>query len=160
MASFQHAQRVRGVGEDPGCGRIETERREKEMWIVAIAWMYVTLMMALAEATSPQGTVLGAVFTFLMYGVGPLALVLYLLGAPARRKSIRQAEQAELLRLREQAARTEQPEQAATAQNAPPNPEQGPVDATQQASASAQADGGGLPTAAPVAPVREEPPGR
>lgn len=130
------------------------------MWIVAIAWMYVTLMMALAEATSPQGTVLGAVFTFLMYGVGPLALVLYLLGAPARRKAIRQAEQAELLRLREQAARTEQPEQAATAKNAPPSPEQGPVDAAQQASASAQADGGGLPTAAPVAPVREEPPGR
>lgn len=122
------------------------------MWIVAIAWMYVTLMMALAEATSPQGTVLGAVFTFLMYGVGPLALVLYLLGAPARRKAIRQAEQAELLRLREQASRAEQ---AATAQNAPPSPEQ---DAA--GSARAQADGGGLPTAAPIAPVREEPPGR
>lgn len=122
------------------------------MWIVAIAWMYVTLMMALAEATSPQGTVLGAVFTFLMYGVGPLALVLYLLGAPARRKAIRQAEQAELLRLREQASRAEQ---AATAQNAPPSPEQDAAD-----SARAQADGGGLPTAAPVAPVREEPPGR
>jgi hypothetical protein len=145
------------VGEDPGCGRIETERREQEMWIVAIAWMYVTLMMALAEATSPQGTVLGAVFTFLMYGVGPLALVLYLLGAPARRKAIRQAEQAELLRLREQAAQTEQ---TAIAQSAQPSPEQGPADAAQQASASAQADGGGLPTAAPVAPVREEPPGR
>ena len=28
------------------------------MWIVAIAWIYVALMMALAEATSPQGTVL------------------------------------------------------------------------------------------------------
>ena len=65
------------------------------MWIVAIAWMYVTLMMALAEATSPQGTVLGAVFTFLLYGVGPLALVLYLMGAPARRKAILQAERAE-----------------------------------------------------------------
>lgn len=122
------------------------------MWIVAIAWMYVTLMMALAEATSPQGTVLGAVFTFLMYGVGPLALVLYLLGAPARRKAIREAEQAELLRLREQASRAEQ---AATAQNAPPSPEQDAAD-----SARAQADGGGLPTAAPIAPVREEPPGR
>lgn len=127
------------------------------MWIVAIAWMYVTLMMALAEATSPQGTVLGAVFTFLMYGVGPLALVLYLLGAPARRKAIRQAEQAELLRLREQASRAEQ---AATAQNAPPSPEQGATDSAQQASARAQADGSGLPTAAPIAPVREEPPGR
>lgn len=62
------------------------------MWIVAIAWIYVTLMMALAEATSPQGTVLGAVITFLFYGVGPLALVLYLMGAPARRKALRRAE--------------------------------------------------------------------
>jgi hypothetical protein len=31
------------------------------MWIVAIAWMYVALMMALAEATSTQGSVLGAI---------------------------------------------------------------------------------------------------
>lgn len=103
------------------------------MWIVAIAWMYVTLMMALAEATSPQGTVLGAVFTFLLYGVGPLALVLYLMGAPARRKAILRAE-------REALARQQQ------------------ADAPH--SDGEQADGGSLPAAAPVAPVREEPPGR
>ena len=30
------------------------------MYLVAIAWLYVALMMALAEATSTQGTVLGA----------------------------------------------------------------------------------------------------
>jgi type II secretory pathway pseudopilin PulG len=65
------------------------------MWIVAIAWMYVALMMALAEATSTQGSILGAVITFLMYGVGPLALVLYLMGAPARRRARRAAEEAE-----------------------------------------------------------------
>lgn len=65
------------------------------MWIVAIAWMYVAVMMALAEATSPQGSVLGAVITFLMYGVGPLALVLYLMGTPARRRARRAAEEAE-----------------------------------------------------------------
>lgn len=63
------------------------------MWIVAIAWMYVALMMALAEATNPQGTVLGAIVTFLFYGVGPLALVMYLLGTPQRRARRRQAEQ-------------------------------------------------------------------
>jgi hypothetical protein len=57
------------------------------MYLVAIAWLYVTLMMALAEATHPQGTVLGAVFTLLLYGVGPLALVLYLMGTPLRRKA-------------------------------------------------------------------------
>ncbi|MDX9843473.1 MAG: hypothetical protein RBT42_06910 [Aquabacterium sp.] len=65
------------------------------MWIVAIAWMYVAVMMALAEATSTQGSILGAIITFVMYGVGPLALVLYLMGTPARRRARRAAEEAE-----------------------------------------------------------------
>lgn len=113
------------------------------MWIVAIAWMYVTLMMALAEATSPQGTVLGAIFTFLLYGVGPLALVLYLLGAPARRKAILKAE-------REAWARQRDPLEAASpGAMAPPS---------EPASGGVQTDGSGLPPAASVAPVREEPP--
>lgn len=59
------------------------------MFLIAIAWIYVVLMMAIAEATSPVGTVLGAFFTFVLYGVGPLALVLYLLNTPARRKARR-----------------------------------------------------------------------
>jgi len=62
------------------------------MWIVSIAWLYVTLTMSLAEATNPQGTVLGAVITFAFYGLAPLALVLYLMGTPARRRSLRAAE--------------------------------------------------------------------
>jgi hypothetical protein len=57
------------------------------MLIVGIAWLYVTLMMAVAEALHPNGTVLGAVMTFLLYGVGPVALVLYLLATPMRRKA-------------------------------------------------------------------------
>ena len=64
-------------------------------WLIAVAWIYVALLMALAEGTSPQGSWLGAAITFLMYGVGPLALVTYLLGAPARRKAIRARERAE-----------------------------------------------------------------
>lgn len=56
------------------------------MYLVAIAWIYVVLMMAVAEAMSPQGTVLGAVVTLLLYGVGPLALLLYILGTPHRRR--------------------------------------------------------------------------
>lgn len=60
--------------------------------IVAIAWMYVVLMMALAEALSPQGTVLGAIVTLLLYGVAPLALVLYLMGTPMRRQRQRERE--------------------------------------------------------------------
>lgn len=66
------------------------------MYLVAIAWIYVVLMMAVAEATSPQGSVLGAVFTFLLYGILPLAIVLYILGTPVRRKRLRAQEAAEM----------------------------------------------------------------
>lgn len=55
------------------------------MYLVVIAWIYVALMMAVAEATHPLGTVLGAIFTFLLYGAAPVALVVYLMGRPARR---------------------------------------------------------------------------
>ena len=46
------------------------------MYIVPIAWLYVALMMAVAEATSSQGTVLGAFFTFVLYGLMPIGLLL------------------------------------------------------------------------------------
>ncbi|MEO8059750.1 MAG: hypothetical protein ABI671_15660 [Burkholderiales bacterium] len=62
------------------------------MFLVAIAWMYVVLMVAVVEATSPQGTVLGAVFTLLLYGLLPLGIVLYLLSSPARRRLRREQE--------------------------------------------------------------------
>ena len=62
------------------------------MHLVAIAWIYVVLMMAVAEAISSQGTVLGAVITFILYGLLPLALVMYILGTPMRRRR-RRAEQ-------------------------------------------------------------------
>lgn len=62
------------------------------MYIVAIAWMYVVLMMTVAEALSPQGSVIGAVFTFLLHGVLPLSIVLYVMGTPARRRARQRAE--------------------------------------------------------------------
>lgn len=65
------------------------------MYLIAIAWMYVVVMMALAEALSPQGTVLGAIFTLLLYGCLPVTLVMYLLGTPMRRRALRAAEAAE-----------------------------------------------------------------
>lgn len=65
------------------------------MHLVAIAWMYVVLMMSVVEALSPQGTVIGAVFTFLLYGLLPLSVVLYILGTPARRKALKVAQAAE-----------------------------------------------------------------
>ncbi len=64
------------------------------MHIVAVAWLFVVLLMTLAEATSPQGTVLGAFFTLLLYGLLPLSIVLYLMGTPMRRRARRAAEAA------------------------------------------------------------------
>jgi hypothetical protein len=51
-------------------------------------------MMAVAEATNSNGTVLGAVVTFVLYGLAPVSLVVYLMAAPARRRAIRAREQA------------------------------------------------------------------
>lgn len=69
------------------------------MYIIPIAWLYVALMMAVAEATNTNGTVLGAVITFLLYGVGPVALVFYLMGAPARRRALKAKDAADLAKL-------------------------------------------------------------
>ncbi len=57
------------------------------MYLVAIAWMYVVLMMSIVEALSPLGTVLGALFTFALYGLLPLGIVIYILGTPMRRRA-------------------------------------------------------------------------
>jgi mannose/fructose/N-acetylgalactosamine-specific phosphotransferase system component IID len=66
------------------------------MYLVAIAWMYVVLMMAVAEATSSTGTVLGALITFVLYGVLPLSIIIYLMRSPQRRAQRRAQEQQEL----------------------------------------------------------------
>ena len=105
------------------------------MWIVAIAWMYVTLMMALAEATSPQGTYLGAVITFVFYGVAPTALVMYLLGTPGRRRVRRQAEAEAHAQYLAQRAQTEQQE---------PTPTSEPAASSAQADASSHAAGAAI----------------
>lgn len=97
------------------------------MHLVIIAWLYVALMMAVAEATNTTGTVLGAVITFVLYGLLPVGLVVYIMGTPARRRAIKAREQAQ----REAAA------QASDSALAP--------------------DQGGQPAADPLAPVRKEP---
>lgn len=70
------------------------------MHIVAVGWLYVALMMAVAEATNTNGTVLGAFFTFVLYGALPVSLVMYLMNTPARRRRIREREAAELAQRR------------------------------------------------------------
>lgn len=62
------------------------------MHIVAIAWLYVVALMALAEGLAIGGSWLGAAITFLLYGLVPGSIALYLFGTPARRAARRRAE--------------------------------------------------------------------
>lgn len=57
--------------------------------LVAIGWLYVTLLMALTETTLVRQIV-----TFVLYGAFPLSIVLYLLATPARRRARRAREAA------------------------------------------------------------------
>ncbi|MFL6625269.1 MAG: hypothetical protein ACJ8G1_02210 [Vitreoscilla sp.] len=57
------------------------------MLIVAVGWAYVVLMMVLAEALGPGGTVLGAIVTLCLYGLLPLAIVLYIGNTRARARA-------------------------------------------------------------------------
>ncbi len=66
------------------------------MYILVIGWVYVAMMMAIAEAMHVDGTVLGGIITFVLYGLGPVALAVYLMQTPARRKA-RKAREAESL---------------------------------------------------------------
>ena len=109
------------------------------MYLIVIAWMYVVLMMSVAEATSSTGTLLGALLTFFLYGVGPLALVMYLLGAPARSKAIKQRNALALAALKAQASDVDAGSQAASV----------------EPDAGGHAPGGALDGG--VAPVRKEP---
>jgi membrane protein implicated in regulation of membrane protease activity len=65
------------------------------MYLVAIGWMFVVVCMAGAEAVSPVGSLLGSFFTLVLYGLLPLSVVLYVMGAPARRRALKAREQAE-----------------------------------------------------------------
>jgi len=63
------------------------------MYLVLIAWLYVAVMMAVAEATSSNGTLLGAFFTLTLYGILPIVIIGYVMGTPARRKAQLRLEQ-------------------------------------------------------------------
>ena len=108
------------------------------MYLVVIAWLYVTVMMAIAEATSPVGSLLGAIVTFVLYGLLPLSILVYILGTPGRKRKIHRREQAE--RAAWLAAQAEAATAAPSGGVAP--------DAGSEATAAATAPG--------VAPVREE----
>lgn len=59
------------------------------MYLVAIAWLYVVVLMAIAEGVSDHGSWLGAAVTLTFYGLLPLGVALYLIGTPARRAARR-----------------------------------------------------------------------
>lgn len=61
--------------------------RIDDMYLIAIAWLYVALLAAITEHT-----VVGAVLTFVFYGLAPLALFMWLFGTPARRRRQRERE--------------------------------------------------------------------
>ncbi len=92
------------------------------MYIVAIAWIYVTLMVSVMQPTVFRGVV-----TFLATGLGPLALLLWLVGTPARRR--RQALQEPAAADAPAAAAHEEPEDAPPARpedEPPAQPEDAP----------------------------------
>lgn len=107
------------------------------MYLIVIAWAYVTLMMAVAEATSSTGTLLGAFITFALYGLLPMGILVYIMGTPSRKRAIKAREAAE-----QAAYDAEQATAAAAAESAAP-------DAGGEAPAGAQG--------AAVAAVRKEP---
>ncbi|MCE9571421.1 MAG: hypothetical protein K8R10_15675 [Rhodocyclales bacterium] len=57
------------------------------MYVIAIGWLYVTVLMA---ATEPNLT--AGVLTFVVYGLAPLALFLWLFGTPQRNRNRRARE--------------------------------------------------------------------
>ena len=110
------------------------------MYVVVIAWIYVVLMAAVAEAVSTTGTVLGAVITFLLWGVLPLSIVVYIIGTPGRKRALQaraMAERAEADQVRAAAGAASTAEVASVAPDADGKPP-----------AAAQLDA--------VAPVRKE----
>ncbi len=58
------------------------------VYIVAIAWLYVVVLMSLTESSLVAGIV-----TLVLYGLAPLALFLWLMGTPERRRRQRSREQ-------------------------------------------------------------------
>lgn len=87
------------------------------LYLITIGWLYVTLMMALAEAMAPGGSLLGALLTFVLYGLLPLAIMLYIGLTPSRRaaRQRRDAAQGVAAPAQEAAASVDAPDQRGVA---------------------------------------------
>ena len=82
------------------------------MYIIAIGWLYVTVLMAFTETSLVAGTL-----TFLFYGLFPVTLLVWLLGTPVRRQRqrYREAQAAERETKREAASASVAADQLANA---------------------------------------------
>jgi len=54
----------------------------RAMYIIAIGWLYVTVLMAMTETS-----VVAGILSFVVYGLAPTALLLWLFGRPTRRRN-------------------------------------------------------------------------
>ena len=76
------------------------------MYLIVIGWMYVVLMMSVAETS-----VIAGIATFLFYGVLPLGVILYLMNTPKRRAARAEAEKLRRAQMRPISAAAEEPQE-------------------------------------------------
>jgi hypothetical protein len=79
------------------------------MYIIVIAWLYITVLMAATETSLIAG-----VLTLFFYGLAPVGLFVWIFGTPARRRARMSARVSARSRLPQQTAATSaaQPESA------------------------------------------------
>lgn len=58
------------------------------MYIIAIGWLYVVVLMSFTE-----GSLMAGILTFTFYGIFPLAIFLWLVGTPQRKRLSRLTDQ-------------------------------------------------------------------
>ncbi len=140
---------------------ISFSRPGPAMYIVVIAWVYVVGLMAVAEATSPAGTLLGALVTLVLYGVLPLSIVVFILGTPGRRRKLQAKELSERTQCETEQTARKARENSSSNEVAPAGDEPSPPvqDASNEPDASGHAPGAAHASPGngmPITPVREK----
>ncbi len=74
------------------------------MYIIAIAWIYVVFMMSITETSAIAG-----IMTFLLYGVLPVSIIVYVMGTGQRKRKRRAQE----MQRREEMMNNEEQEKSA-----------------------------------------------
>ena len=112
-------------------------------------------MMAVAEATNTNGTVLGAIFTFIIYGLIPVSIVIYLMRTPARNRERKARERAEWVEQQNAMAAADAPREGDAPSTAAAQTISSSVNnSVSQPDAGSHAPGAAQPGS--VAPVRKE----